>query len=238
MKTVENQIVVGDMMKGIMVFDVKEGRQNKVALCEGPSSCQINVWVNEILILSRDKYLVLDRDKNIFIFQRNMKPTNEIQKFKLSVVAQINAGEEITSAIVGSINNQDRNSSMQEGTASSVHQENQRLPMRKRKANQAPEEQLTEMPKKDGGMQLKSNQDQVKQVCLIALRQIQEHKVENSQSIVYGTQEGSLGQLTQIPKAAYLFLTRLSEVMQERVRGISRISLKEYRQVRLDATNP
>lgn len=39
MKTIENQIVVGDMMKGIMVFDVKEGRQNKVALCEGPSSC-------------------------------------------------------------------------------------------------------------------------------------------------------------------------------------------------------
>ena len=26
--------------------------------------------------------------------------------------------------------------------------------------------------------------------------------------------------------------------MQERVRGISRISLKEYRQVKLDATNP
>ena len=39
MKVIENQIVVGDIMKGIMVFDVKEGRQNKVALCEGPSSC-------------------------------------------------------------------------------------------------------------------------------------------------------------------------------------------------------
>jgi|TARA_B110001450_G_C17256975_1_gene333890 hypothetical protein len=33
-----------------------------------------------------------------------MKPTNEIQKFKLQVIAQINSGEEITSAIVGSIN--------------------------------------------------------------------------------------------------------------------------------------
>jgi len=64
----------------------------------------VNVWVNEILILAKDKYLVLDKDKNIFIFQRDMKPTNEIQKFKLQVIAQINSGEEITSAIVGSIN--------------------------------------------------------------------------------------------------------------------------------------
>lgn len=181
---------------------------------------------------------MLDRDKNIFIFHRNLKPTNEIQKFKLSVVAQINAGEEITSAIVGSINNQDSSSNMQEGTVSAISHENQKLPMRKRRANQTTEEQLTETPKKEGSMQLKSNQDQVKQVCSIALKQIQEHKIESCQSIVYGTQEGSLGQLTQIPKAAYLFLTRLSEVMQERVRGISRISLKEYRQVRLDATNP
>jgi len=27
-----------------------------------------DVWVNEILILAKDKYLVLDKDKNIFIF--------------------------------------------------------------------------------------------------------------------------------------------------------------------------
>lgn len=102
---------------------------------------------------------MLDRDKNIFIFHRNLKPTNEIQKFKLSVVAQINAGEEITSALVGSINNQDNNLNIQEGAASAVSQENQSLPMRKRRANQTVEEQLTEAPKKEGNMQLKSNQD-------------------------------------------------------------------------------
>jgi hypothetical protein len=30
MKTIDSQIVVGDIMKGVMVFDVKEGRQGKV----------------------------------------------------------------------------------------------------------------------------------------------------------------------------------------------------------------
>ena len=39
MKTIDFQIVVGDIMKGLMVFDVKEGRQGKVTLVEGPSSC-------------------------------------------------------------------------------------------------------------------------------------------------------------------------------------------------------
>jgi hypothetical protein len=39
MKTIDCQIVVGDIMKGVMVFDVKEGRQGKVSLVEGPSSC-------------------------------------------------------------------------------------------------------------------------------------------------------------------------------------------------------
>jgi hypothetical protein len=67
----------------------------------------MNIWVNEILILSKTKYMVLDKEKNIFIFQRNLKPANEIQKYKLKSVAQINSGEEITSAIIGSINMQD-----------------------------------------------------------------------------------------------------------------------------------
>lgn len=55
-------------MKGIIVFDLKEGRQGKISLVEGPSSCQMNIWVNEILILSKTKYMVLDKEKNIFIF--------------------------------------------------------------------------------------------------------------------------------------------------------------------------
>ena len=52
----------------------------------------------------------MDHLKNIFIFQRNTSPVNEMEKFQLKIVAQINSGEEITSAILGSIN-------MQENTA-------------------------------------------------------------------------------------------------------------------------
>lgn len=47
----------------------------------------MNIWVNEILILTKTKYMVLDKDKNIFIMERNMRPTNEIEKYKLKVVA-------------------------------------------------------------------------------------------------------------------------------------------------------
>lgn len=47
----------------------------------------MNIWVNEILILTKTKYMVLDKDKNIFIMERNMKPTNEIEKYKLKIVA-------------------------------------------------------------------------------------------------------------------------------------------------------
>ena len=65
-------------MKGVMVFDIKEGRQGKVNLIEGPSSSMINIWVNEILILSKSKYMIMDKEKNIFILERNLKPTNEI----------------------------------------------------------------------------------------------------------------------------------------------------------------
>ena len=38
----------------------------------------------------------------------------------------------------------------------------------------------------------------------------------------------------QIPKFAYMFLKRLTDVMQSHVRGLSRITLTEYRQVKLD----
>jgi hypothetical protein len=61
-----------------MVFDLKEGRQAKFTLVEGPSSGQVNTWVNDILVLSPSKYLVVDNHRNIFVFQRNLEPTNEI----------------------------------------------------------------------------------------------------------------------------------------------------------------
>jgi hypothetical protein len=61
-KTINNQIIVGDIMKGVMIFDVKEHRNNKVVLMEGPSSPHSNIWVNDILILSDNRILVVDKE--------------------------------------------------------------------------------------------------------------------------------------------------------------------------------
>jgi len=65
-------------MKGIIVFDLKEHRNNKVLLVEGPSSPHSNIWVNDILILAENRYLVVDKEKNVLVFERNMNPINEI----------------------------------------------------------------------------------------------------------------------------------------------------------------
>ena len=61
-KTINNQIIVGDIMKGVMIFDVKEHRNNKVVLMEGPSSPHSNIWVNDILVLSENRILVVDKE--------------------------------------------------------------------------------------------------------------------------------------------------------------------------------
>jgi hypothetical protein len=47
--------------------------------------------------------MVIDKEMNLLIFERNMKPTNELQAFKLKIVSQINIGEEVTSCVLGSI---------------------------------------------------------------------------------------------------------------------------------------
>ena len=71
-KTIGDQIVVGDILKGVIIFDLKEGRQQKFTLQDGPSSGQVNTWVNDILILSKNKYMIMDHMRNIFVFERNM----------------------------------------------------------------------------------------------------------------------------------------------------------------------
>lgn len=65
-------------MKGIIIFDLKELKNNNVILMEGPSSPQSNIWVNDILILAENRYLVVDKEKNIIVFERELLPSNEI----------------------------------------------------------------------------------------------------------------------------------------------------------------
>lgn len=101
-KTVGHQVLAGDIMKGLTVFDVREIR-NQVELWEGPSSPQSNIWVNDIVILSPSKYLVCDKERNLIIFERKLKPVTELETFKLQVVAQVSAGEEVTAAVLGTM---------------------------------------------------------------------------------------------------------------------------------------
>jgi hypothetical protein len=66
-------------MKGIIIFDLKEIKNNNsVILLEGPTSPQSNIWVNDILVLAENRYLVVDKEKNIIVFERELLPTNEI----------------------------------------------------------------------------------------------------------------------------------------------------------------
>jgi len=57
------QIIIGDIMQGISVLDVKEinsGNQMKVSLLEGPSSPYCTLWVTDLIILTPTRYLVTD----------------------------------------------------------------------------------------------------------------------------------------------------------------------------------
>ena len=48
--------------------------------------------------------MVFDKEKNVFLFERILLPTNEHEKFKLNMIGCIRAGEEITRAIFGTLN--------------------------------------------------------------------------------------------------------------------------------------
>lgn len=217
----------------------------------------MNTWVNDILVLANNRYLVVDHQRNIFVFKRDLVPTNEMQKFQLQVVAQINSGEEISRVILGSVNAQEcqpdlthsrdhrqlscieeqddddaskpaTRTLMRHQVASGEHSQNDDL------KDVPAEGQATDPRAKPG---LREGQDYVRQLCSLALQHVLDSKSEReSISILYGTLEGSLGQLSQIPKTTYIFLKRLITTMEQYVRGVSSISLNEYRQVRLDTT--
>ena len=53
--------------------------------------------------------MLFDKEKNIFVFERILLPTNDHERFKLNLVGCINAGEEITCAINGTLKLQNDN---------------------------------------------------------------------------------------------------------------------------------
>lgn len=47
--------------------------------------------------------MVFDCDKNMFLFEREMHPTNIEERFKLKLIGCVNMGEEVLSASYGSL---------------------------------------------------------------------------------------------------------------------------------------
>ena len=76
------QIIIGDIMQGVSVLDVKEinsGNQTKVSLLEGPSSPYCTLWVTDLIILTPTRYLVTDQEGNI-IMKRSLRNSGGTRK--------------------------------------------------------------------------------------------------------------------------------------------------------------
>lgn len=66
------------------------------------------IWVSSLLPLNVCQSLVFDRERNLYLFERNFLPTSEIEKLKLDIVACTRSNEVITHAIEGDLNIQTR----------------------------------------------------------------------------------------------------------------------------------
>lgn len=101
MQAINNTVVIGDLLRAVYTLDFKEHRQSKM-LNESAHSNH-SIWVNSILSLSESHTMVFDKEANVFVFYKNLLPTNDHEKFKLSLVACMKLGEEATKAIFGSL---------------------------------------------------------------------------------------------------------------------------------------
>lgn len=68
-----------------------------------------SIWVNSILALDESHIMVFDKEANMFVFYKNLLPTNDHEKFKLSLVGCMRLGEEATAAIHGTLSIQNDN---------------------------------------------------------------------------------------------------------------------------------
>ena len=162
-------------MKGLTVFDVREIR-NQVELWEGPSSPQSNIWVNDIVILSPSRYLVCDKERNLIVFERKLKPVTELETFKLQVVAQVSAGEEVTAAVLGTM-------SVHAGVPPEQKSDNtkEKALKRREKKQESKEDvdMLAELEQLDSLTKMRLDkvnptQDFIRQLCGIALAQLKD----------------------------------------------------------------
>ena len=99
--------------RGILTFELKEGRNNKLKLIESAAT-NISMWVNCVVPLSESQFIVFDQDNNMFIFQKSLYPASIEEKLRLVLIGSFCIGEEVQSATFGSLRvltglNQDEN---------------------------------------------------------------------------------------------------------------------------------
>ena len=64
-------------MKAVMLYDLKESRQPTNKMLIESAHCNQSIWTNCMLNLSTSHFVVFDKDKNLFIFERILLPTND-----------------------------------------------------------------------------------------------------------------------------------------------------------------
>ena len=92
------------MMKGVAVLDFKDGRNANKRLIEGPNINK-SIWSKFILPIDQQFTFVSDLDRNLFLTERNLLPTCDNEKYRLSIQGCIRVGEVISKITPGYLNN-------------------------------------------------------------------------------------------------------------------------------------
>lgn len=214
-------IFVGDMMRSVAVLDLKEiqrGLQTQIRLSISACSSH-HIWVNSLLPLSNEQTLVFDKERNAFILERCHSQANDQQRVKMKIVGGMRHSEQITRAVKGNlsmIKDTDPSSSEQDHEdflAKQYLQEDKKQVTEERKAEEPDLIMIdTEAKKDESAMKtaeatvLACTSMHARDMLIAALNDI---KVLSKQHIIFGTSNGSVGQMTRITPPIYSFLIRL-----------------------------
>lgn len=85
---------------------------------------------------------------------------------------------------------------------------------------------------------LKTDVDFARKIAKLALRDLQLHLHNNKSSIIYGTNEGSIGQLFKIPAKVYVLLSQLQQAMDLIINcDIMQTRRQEFRTIKSSITS-
>eukprot|EP00347_Sterkiella_histriomuscorum_P011081 403373826 len=231
---VNNTVVVGDIMRALYTFDFKEQKQNK--LLNESAHTNHSIWVNTMLPLSESNTMVFDKECNMFVFNKNLLPTNDHEKFKLNMVACMKIGEEATKAIFGSLAIQ--NDIRGQGVMSKSKKQRQKTYQNITRAQQKRQQNLGEddseqistetqkVSKSKGTKELGKNAEQDCDEQRLAIdRDYLRQNVKqafnemicfrDAARVIYGTNLGSLGVVCEIPTKTFKILNLILKSMEK-----------------------